>query len=103
MTPVCPCHRGGSPYAYWLSVARAIVADVTGSASGQVLSHVEAAGSKLKVWTLLNGDAATDDAPAKEVCRAVKASGVPEADGAVLPDAGNALLRRCWQRTTHSP
>jgi hypothetical protein len=36
--------------------------DVTGSASGQGLSHVEAAGSKLKVWTLLNGDVATDDA-----------------------------------------
>ena len=69
--------------------------DITGSAPGQVLSHVEAVGKKLKVWTLLNAAVATDAAPAREVCRAVKASGVPEAESAVIVDAGDALIRRC--------
>jgi len=71
--------------------------DLTGSHGkpGQVISTVQTTGGKLKVFTLLNAEIATDDDPARKVCRLVRASGIPEAEGAVVVDAGDALIRRC--------
>jgi hypothetical protein len=77
---------------------RQSIKDLVGSVTtkpGQVINDVQPADGKLKIYTLLNADLATDEAPAREVCRAAKASRVPEAKGAVLVDAGDALLRRC--------
>src|SRR5215218_1003265 len=71
--------------------------DLSGSQAerGQVVSSVQPTDGKLKVFTGLNADAAVDDDPAREVCRVVRRSGVPEAEGAVVVDAGDALMERC--------
>jgi hypothetical protein len=62
---------------------------------GQVVSSVQPTDGKLKVFTRLNAEVTVDDDPAREVCRVVRASGVPEAKGAVVVDAGDALMERC--------
>jgi hypothetical protein len=62
---------------------------------GQVVSSVTPTDGKLKIFTGLNADVATDDAPAREVCRVARRSGVPKAKGATVVDAGDAELRRC--------
>lgn len=72
--------------------------DLVGSVTtkpGQVVNGVQPADGRLKIYTLLNADVATDDNPAREVCRTANASRIPEAKGAVVVDAGDALLRRC--------
>ncbi|MBD0282324.1 MAG: hypothetical protein ICV69_09050 [Thermoleophilaceae bacterium] len=72
--------------------------DLVGSVTpkpGQVVNEVRPADGKLKIYTLLNAEVAVDDAPAREVCRAAKASRIPEAKGAVVVDAGDFLVRRC--------
>ena len=72
--------------------------DLVGSVTtkpGQVVNDVQPADGTLKIYALLNAGVATDKAPAREVCKVASASGVPEARGAVLVDAGDELMRRC--------
>jgi ABC-type glycerol-3-phosphate transport system substrate-binding protein len=59
------------------------------------VSYVEAVDGELKIWTLLNAAAATDDKPARQVCRAAIESGIPAAEGAHLLDAGAEEFFRC--------
>ncbi|HYH58453.1 MAG TPA: hypothetical protein VD790_04455 [Thermoleophilaceae bacterium] len=72
-------------------------ADIKGEGTkrGQVISHVEAVDGGLKIWTLLNGDVAVDDKPARQICGVALESGVPEAEGAPLVDAGGVEMVRC--------
>jgi hypothetical protein len=65
------------------------------TATGEVISFVEASNGELKVWTFLNADIATERATAPKVCRAAIASGVPEANGALVVDGGGVELQRC--------
>jgi hypothetical protein len=60
-----------------------------------VISYVESVDGELKIWTLLNAEAAPDEKPAREICRLAIKSGVPEAHGAHLVDAGDAEFFRC--------
>ena len=71
--------------------------DVSGSQAerGKVVSSVVPQDGKLKVWTSLNQGVATDADPARELCRRVRASGVPEAKGALIADAGDVVIVRC--------
>ena len=59
------------------------------------VSYVEAADGDLTIWTRLNAGAAPDDKPARQVCRAAIESGIPEAEGAHLLDAGAEEFFRC--------
>ena len=68
---------------------------VLGASGGGGEAAASRSDGKLKVYTLLNADLPTDDAPARQVCRAAKASRIPEATGAMVVDAGDALLSRC--------
>ena len=72
--------------------------DLVGSVTknpGQVVSDVQPANGKLKIYTLLNSDIDADDVQARAVCRAVRASHIPEAKGALVVDGGDVPLRRC--------
>jgi hypothetical protein len=62
---------------------------------GQVVRSVEPVEGKLKITALLNEEAVGDEAPAREVCRVARKSGMPEARGAELVDAGDVLIQRC--------
>jgi len=62
---------------------------------GQVVNDVQPADGKLMIYALLNSDIASHKAPAREICRVANASGLPEAKGAVVLDAGGILLLRC--------
>jgi hypothetical protein len=62
---------------------------------GQVVTSVTPTNGKLKIFTGLNADVTADDEPAREVCRVARKSGVPEAKGASVVDAGDAELQRC--------
>jgi hypothetical protein len=62
---------------------------------GQVIDFVEVSNGELKVWAFLNSDIHGEEAKAAKVCRVVKESGVPEANGAVVVDGGGVELQRC--------
>ena len=63
--------------------------------SGEAISFVEPADGKLKVWTNFNADLPDEERLGVRVCRVAKRSGVPEADGAIVVDAGDVGLQRC--------
>jgi hypothetical protein len=65
------------------------------TATGEVISFVEASNGELKIWTFLNAELPTEEATASKVCRVAKASGVPEANGALVVDGGDVELQRC--------
>ena len=65
------------------------------TATGEVISFVEASGGELKIWTFLNAEIPSERATAGKVCRVAKASGVPEANGALVVDGGDVELQRC--------
>ena len=65
------------------------------TATGDVISFVEATNGELKIWTFLNADIPSETATAGKVCRVAQASGVPEANGALVVDGGDVELQRC--------
>ncbi len=65
------------------------------TATGEVVSFVEASNGELKIWTFLNADLPSEKATAGKVCRVAKASGMPEANGALVVDGGDVELQRC--------
>jgi hypothetical protein len=65
------------------------------TATGEVISFVEASNGELKIWTFLNADLPSEEATAGKVCRVAKASRVPEANGALVVDGGDVELQRC--------
>ena len=74
--------------------------DISGDAQKQgerlqVVSSVQPAGGKLKIFTGLNADVTADDEPAQEICSVARKSGVPQAKRASVVDAGDAELARC--------
>jgi hypothetical protein len=65
------------------------------TATGEVISFVEASNGELKIWTFLNAEIPTERATAPKVCQVAMASGVPEANGALVVDGGDVELERC--------
>ena len=60
-----------------------------------MISSVQPAGGKLKIFSGLNADVTADDEPAREICSVARESGVPQAKGASVVDAGDVALARC--------
>jgi hypothetical protein len=60
-----------------------------------VVNDVQPADGKLAIYALLNSEIPSHKAPARKICRVANASGLPEAKGAVVLDAGGILLLRC--------
>lgn len=67
----------------------------TSADPGPVVSSVQATGGQLKVLTFLNDGLPGDVKATEELCRAIKASGVAEAQNASIVDAGDVEMRRC--------
>ena len=67
----------------------------TRQGSDQTISHVEAAGGELKIWTFFNAEIPSEAEKAGKVCRLATESGVSGIKGAVVVDAGNVEIRRC--------
>ena len=65
------------------------------TATGDVISFVEATNGELKIWTFLNADLPSEEATAGKVCRVAQASGVAEANRALVVDGGDVELQRC--------
>ena len=66
-----------------------------GSEAGQVIDLVEPVDGRLKVMIFLSAEIAANRKPAQRICNLIKRSGVPEAEGALLVDSGNAPFQPC--------
>ncbi len=86
---------GQQPFPHLAEAASRLEGYLKDGKRGQVISYVEAADGELKVWTRLNAAAATDEKAAREICQLAAKSGVPEAQDAVVVDAGAEEFPPC--------